>query len=64
MNEKQSDDVRRSVREAYASVAATGGGCCRSTTEPSSEPTAKSAAGMGRKLGYSDEELAAVSVIE
>ena len=59
MTDKHSDDVRRSVCEAYASVAEAGRGCCATSDAPCCGPPSKLAKGMGRKLGYSDEELAA-----
>ncbi len=51
MSERQSDEVRSSVRKSYASIAQTENSCCA--------PPADSASGKSRKLGYSEEELAA-----
>ena len=41
MTDKHSDDVRRSVREAYASVAEAGRGCCATSEAPCCGPPSK-----------------------
>ena len=53
MNESRNDEVRGTVREAYGRIAREGGGCCApgSACAPSE---------ASRRIGYSEEELAAV----
>jgi arsenite methyltransferase len=60
MSAKQSDEIRTSVRKSYASVAQAESGCCAGPDAACCAPPANAAKGMSRKLGYSEEELAAV----
>ena len=63
-NDKQADDMRDTVREGYATIAQLGvlstvtapdgGGCCGSTKEPLSSRF------LAEKLGYSEDQLAAL----
>ena len=59
MTGKHSDDIRRSVRTSYASIAEAEGSCCATSDASCCAPPTKSAEGKARKLGYSDTELAA-----
>lgn len=59
MSEPRSDDIRRSVRESYASIAETSSGCCAPPDASCCAPQSKAPTGTARKLGYSDDELSA-----
>ena len=59
MTEKQSDEVRRSVREAYAAVADAGGPCCGPSAISCCAPTDRPVAVSARRLGYSEAEIEA-----
>lgn len=60
MSAKQSDEIRTSVRKSYASVAQSDSGGGAGPDAACCAPPADAAKGMSRKLGYSEEELAAV----
>jgi len=62
-NLKSNDEIRNSVRTAYAAVVNTASDCCGPESEPQTSccPTpGESAPTDGRVLGYGDDELAAV----
>jgi len=62
---KKDEEIRKAVREGYAQVAKGGGSCCGSQN-PCCEPqssccaTTDLATEVGRKIGYSEDELSSV----
>jgi arsenite methyltransferase len=52
----KTDDVKRAVREGYAQVAKGAGSCCGPASSCCGAPTAED---VSRRVGYSDEEMAA-----
>jgi len=52
------EEIKRIVRQGYASVAKRGGGCCSSAVSccEDTDPARQ----IGKKIGYSEEELEAV----